>query len=95
MGKSSQGDILHIAGVRLRVTGSGNLKMSLRSLDDEVVEDLEPTVMQSATSREPFTLANYISQRGQIKVGTTGIDETFVISKIVIFTKLLYSDYPQ
>lgn len=92
---NSVGDILHVAGVRLRVTGSGNLKMSMRSLDDEVVVNLVPTAMLATTSKEPFTLTNYLNQRGQLKVGTTSFDNYFVISKMVIFTKPIYSGYPQ
>lgn len=92
---SSIGDILHIGGVRLRVVGDGDLKMSLRSLDDTLIVNLTPTIMVNTTNREPFTLSNYMNQRGQLKVGVTGFEESFVISKIVIFTKLIYSGYPQ
>ena len=95
MTTSSAGEILHVGGVRLRVVGSGSLQMSMRSLDDEVIVNLYPTILQTTTSKEPFTLTNYSNQRGQLKVGTVLFDEYFVVSKIVIFTKALYSGYPQ
>lgn len=93
--KSSQGDILHFAAARLRVTGSGTLKLSLHSLDDIKVVTMSSVIMASATNIEPLKLTNYTNQRGQLVGTTTGINEVFNISKIVIFVKTLYSGYPQ
>lgn len=96
MGKSSSSsDILHFGAVRLRVTGAGILEQSLRSLDDINIVNMSDLDMQAATNREPLTLTNYIDQRGQYKLGTVRINETFEISKIVIFVKQLYTGYPQ
>lgn len=93
--KSYDGSILHFAGTRLRVTGSGNLKLSLNSLQNVNVATLTPIPMADPTSREPVVLANFINQRGQLKFGTTVINEVFNISRIVIFVKPIWTGYPQ
>lgn len=87
-------NIIHVAGTRIRLTGSGNLKMQLQSLDNVQLLDLVPFVMQSTNSKEPFRLSNYVSQRCKIKVYTTEINEVFRINRIILFAKDLWKDYP-
>ena len=91
----SDGSILHFNAARLRVTGSGNLRLSFRSLDDVNVQTLTPLAMQATTNREPTVLANYIDQLGSLRFETTAINERFAISKIVIFVRPYGSGYPQ
>ena len=86
--QASGGEIIyHIAGVRLRVVGNGNLRMFFRSLDDVRSFTLLPLVMAAATDREPTRLGNFRSQRTQIELRTTEIDEWFNISKLIVFAK--------
>jgi len=96
MAKSSSGDLLHFNAIRMRVTGSGNLNLSLHSIDEASHSvDLTPIALQSATNRLPTILANFIDQYGQLEVGTTEISETFDIDKIIIFVRPSMSGYPQ
>lgn len=89
------GEILHFNAARLRVTGSGSLKLYLRSLD-EVKSSTLPTITMAATNNiEPTVLADYIDQMGYLEFGTTEINETFIVCKIVIFVKPVASGYPQ
>lgn len=92
---SFSGDILHFNAARLRITGSGTMRMTLSSLDDVNQFDLQDLTMQATTNREPTVLANYIDQRGRLEGYTQDIDETFTISRIVIFIKPIASSYPQ
>lgn len=87
-------EILHFAGVRMRVTGAGNLDLHFASLDNIDVQTLAPLVMSATTAREPTRLANFISQRGSLRVGTDVIDETFRINRIIVFAKPIWSQYP-
>lgn len=93
MGKAG-GDVLHCNAVRLRVIGSGNLLPSLWSLDNVRNVDLFPHPMSYTTNREPIVLANFNEQRIQLKVMTTQINETFMITKMVIFVKPVAEGYP-
>jgi hypothetical protein len=87
-------NILHFNAVRLRVTGVGNLKMEFISLDDMKIQELKPIPMLLKTDREPTRLANFISQRARFKVSLDHINERFVINRIIIYAKELYSSYP-
>jgi len=88
------GTIQHCNGVRMRLTGAGSLQMRLLSLDAIDAQTLVPFTMSATTQREPTRLANFKSQRMQLEVKTTIIDETFRISKIIIFSKSVESEFP-
>lgn len=93
--ESSGGEnISHFTAVRLRVTGSGSLKMRLLSLDEVRTSTLVPFTLTAATNRQPTRNCNFVEQRAQLEVKTTEIDETFRINRIILFVKELYSDYP-
>ena len=95
MAKNAGGEIIyHIAGVRLRVVGSGSLRMFFRSLDDIRSFTLLPLTMAATTDREPTRLGNFRSQRTQVELRTTDIDEWFQISKIIVFAKASGSSLP-
>jgi hypothetical protein len=91
----SIGEILHFNAIRYRVTGSGVLRSFLTSLDDVSSSTLPTITMASPSKIEPTILANFIEQRAKLELGTTAIDEVFVISKIVIFVRPIASGYPQ
>jgi len=93
LGSNSE-EILHFNGVRLRLTGTGNLDLQFLSLDNAYSQTLAPIVMSTAPGREPTRLANFIGQRGSLRISTDQIDETFRINKIVIFAKPLWTQYP-
>lgn len=86
-GKGGAEIIWHIAGVRLRLTGSGNLKMTLRTLDNTRQFTMLPLPMNPTTDKEPTRLGNIRSQRTQVEFKVTEIDEYFRISKMVVFAK--------
>jgi len=90
MARTSQGGgefVYHIAGVRLRVVGSGSLRLFYHSLDNVRNLTLLPLPLSSASAIEPTRLGNFRSQRTQLELKTDSIDEYFQISKIVIFAK--------
>lgn len=84
----------HIVGVRLRVTGSGNLQLSLTDYDDIQTQNLVDLPMQATTRIEPTRLANFQSQRIRLVGQTTEIDEYFDIHRIVIYAKPVAVEYP-
>jgi hypothetical protein len=84
----------HVVGVRLRVTGSGTLDLELSDLDDVQVQTLIPLTMASSARIEPTRLANFQSQRIRLSLGTTEINETFLIKRIIIYSKPVAVEYP-
>lgn len=87
-------EIVHFAGVRLRVTGSGNLDLTFFSLDNVDSQVLAPLVMSNTSAREPTRLANFISQRGMLKIGSDQIDEVFRVNRVILFVKPLWTSFP-
>lgn len=95
MAKVASGSIIHAVSMRLRVTGSGSLRGWLLSLNpDNDYYELPQITMQDPTAREPTVLANYSSQRMQLELRTLSIDESFYISKVVVFVKPVAESYP-
>lgn len=86
--------IYHVAGVRLRVIGSGSLRMFFHSLDSIRSFTLLPLSMSSTNDKEPTRLGNFRSQRIQLELKTDAIDEYFQISKIIIFAKTSATSLP-
>src|SRR6187399_3003721 len=91
---SSGESISHYAAIRVRVTGTGNLKMSVSSLDDVRSKTLVPFVMQPLNRIIPTRLVNFTEQRASFELKTTEIDEKFRINRIVIFTREVFTSYP-
>lgn len=96
MAKSSfDGALIHFGAVRMRVVGTGNLTLSLNSLDSIHVSNLPNIAMVTTTNRQPTVLSNYTDQMGALEFRTTEINERFTISKIVIFIQPVFTGYPQ
>jgi len=92
--KSSSEAIIHSAAIRMRVTGIGNLRLFLHSLDDVKNSQLKPIPMEVKTNREPTVLSNFNEQRIQLHLITFALGEVFNISKIIMFVKPVATDYP-
>lgn len=87
-------NILHCTGVRLRVVGSGNLDMTLYSLDSARTFPMMALPMTPTNERELTRLGNFRSQRIQLGFSVDVIDEYFKISKIIFFAKPSATSYP-
>jgi hypothetical protein len=90
----SQHNIIHYAGIRVRVNGVGNLRATFLNLDQNDSQSLVPLVMQQGGGIEILRLANYKTQRALLKIETTSIDEIFKINRIIVYAKPLWSSYP-
>lgn len=87
--------LLHFCAHRIRVVGSGNLLSQLYDLDSQTSQVLKPIIMASSTEDEPDTLTNFKSQRVMLRISTAVIDEVFTITRMLIFAKKLWSEYPR
>lgn len=91
---SSGENISHFAAIRVRANGTGNLQMTVYSLDDVRSKTLVPFVMQTTTRIVPTRLVNFMEQRAAFELKTTEMDEVFRINRIVIFMKEVFTSYP-
>ena len=90
----SQEDLIHINAIRFRVQGSGSLQLRLIGLDSRLSQTLSPLTMETLPGREPQRLANFTNQRVQFELKTTEINEYFIINRIIVFAKPIWSEYP-
>lgn len=88
-------NIIHFGSVRIRVEGSGNLLQRLLSLSAVYQNVLTPVVMSSSTNRFSSTLSNFNEQKAQLELKIEVIDEWFEIGSIIIYTKPIYTGFPQ
>ena len=95
--RSSKGEevVNHYGAVRLRVNGSASLQLTLFSLDETQSNVLVPVPIVSLTNVEPNRLSNFTQQRAKLMIKTTGLGETFQISKIIIFVKPVAKSFPE
>lgn len=92
---SSEGQIYHCVGIRLRATGSASLKLRLLSRNQVRTSTLMPLDVIPVNDRELDRRANFKQQSMQLELVTTGINEYFLISKITFFVKVSANSYPQ
>lgn len=86
--------ISHFNGVKVRVNGTGSLKLKLFSLDDQRYEELADIQMSERTNIIPTTLANFVEQRCSLEIKTLNINDYFRINRIIIYSKFFASEYP-
>jgi hypothetical protein len=84
----------HVVGVRMRVTGAGELQMALEGLDNVLNQTLVPFTLQATNRIEPTRLSNFQSQRIRLSLLTTEVDEHFLIRRIIIYAKPVATEYP-
>lgn len=84
----------HVVGVRLRLTGAGNLQHRLSGLDDVLQQTLVPMPMTATARIEPTRLANLQGQRIRYELFTDQLNETFLIRRIIIYAKAVAVEYP-
>ncbi len=87
-------NILHFGAIRLRITGIGNVKLRMQSLDNVVVQELTPIVMTTSTNIEPTRLCNFKQQRAKVKIYTDEFGEFMKVNRAIYFVKELYTSYP-
>lgn len=88
-------DVLHYTGTRMRVTGQGLLHQVFQSLDYVHTELFGDLTLVTAGNLNPFSLANFIDQQCSLRVYTTTLNDFMNVSQIIVFSKQLFTGYPQ
>lgn len=87
--------INHFNAVRLRVVGSGNLRMTLQSYDEVFETELTPIPMEQTTNKTPTQLTNFTQQTAKLRIETTEKDEIFNIGWILVYVKSVGTEFPR
>ncbi len=94
-GSASEEIINHFGAVRLRVTGSASLRLKLFSFDEVKQNVLSPLILATKTNIEPNRLSNFTQQRAKLEIRTTEINESFQISKVIVFVRPVAKSFPE
>jgi hypothetical protein len=92
--QSSGESISHFTAIRIRINGTGNLRLAVYSLDDVESQTLVPIVLATATKIIPTRLCNFTQHRAAFELKTTAINEKFRVNRIIIFSKELWTSWP-
>lgn len=98
MANAIVGNIVHAAGVRYRVKGSGQLRSRLYNMSEDVAEmrysDLDNIDLSAGAARQKTILANFQDQGIQLSFRTIHINETINVTSIICFVKPVAESYP-
>jgi hypothetical protein len=87
-------NIIHFGALRLVLIGEGNLQLNTYGLNDVLISSLRDVVLSPSTDVEPTRLMNIKKQRMSFEFKVTEINEWFIINKLIIYTKPIYSQGP-
>lgn len=89
-------NISHYTGSRMRVTGAGLLGQIFQSLDTLNTAQLVDITLSALNNVSPFTISNFVDQHAALRVFQYGtIDDYMNVSKLIIFPRAIFTDYPQ
>jgi len=92
--QSSGESTSHFASLRVRVDGTGFLRLAVYSIGELNSKVMVPFTMAPKNRYSPTRIVNFVEQRATFELKTTGFNEKFRINRIVIFSKELYKSYP-
>lgn len=64
-------------------------------LDEQDFTELADVMMSERTGIQPFTLANFVSQRVSLELKTVSINDHMRINRIILYSKFFATDVPQ
>lgn len=87
-------NIIHVASIRLRIVGVGNLIPTLYGFDKIYSTTLASISLSATNAKIATRLANFNSQGVILRIETQQIDEQMKVNDITVFVKPIYSEYP-
>lgn len=91
----SKGEVFHHGGIRLRAYGSGNLRLTVTSLDGGQVYNLPGIPLTIAPGIYPMRTFNAQSEKITIRGVLQNADEYLTITKMWVFVRQLWLTRPQ
>jgi|SRR6187399_38200 len=92
--QSSGESTSHFASLRVRVDGTGLLRLAVYSLGEIQSKLMVPFTMAPKNRYSPTRIVNFVEQRATFELKTITIKEKFRINRIIVFSKELYKSYP-
>lgn len=87
--------VYHYTGARMRIRGSGNLKITLSSIDDALVVTAPDLTLNLAPGKPLYRGWNFTSERCAVKLRMTGPGDYFSLTHFSLFYKQLWATRPE
>lgn len=95
MAKTSNAVLVnHLGRLRLRVRGSGSLKLAAYTFDDVKSKTIAPITLEESPYKYPTKPANFRQMKMQIELKTTSINEWVEFYEIIPFIKPVATGFP-
>ena len=95
--RTSGGELIvnHYGAIRLTVTGTGNLRPTFYGLDKKISFTALPIPLPATTDIEFNRITNFTRQRASLVLTTTGFQEWFSITRLVVFVRPVAKSLPE
>jgi hypothetical protein len=91
----SGGDnITHFAGIRLRITGEGDLQARFIGLDEVETHNLVEIPLSLTSRTSLLRLGNFVNQQAQLELSMSELDDNFRCNRIIIYARTLWMEVP-
>jgi hypothetical protein len=91
---AQEDNIQHMAAVRVRYRGHGNLNLRVYSMGGVRTKILVPVAMQDVSRIAPTRIVNFTEQRIALELKTTNMDDYMRVNRITVFLKEVGTSYP-
>lgn len=88
-------NILHGAGIRVRVVGSGNLRSAMVGYDNIILNQMADVSLSATNARKVDRLGNIVSQGIKWRLHQDGtVGDFFRVNDVTTYVKQIFSQYP-
>lgn len=88
-------NVLHGGGIRVRVTGSGNLRSAMVGFDNLIVNQMVDVPLAATNSRKVDRLGNIISQGIKWRLHQDGtVGDYMRVNDVTVYIKQIWTQYP-
>lgn len=89
------GNILHGAGIRVRVVGVGVLHSGMAGFHGTITNTLADVTLSTTNARKIDRLGNIVSQAIKWQLSQNGVVGDYTrVNDVTVFVKQIYSQYP-
>lgn len=88
------GQVYQIGGLRSRIKGSGVLNISISGIDNAVTVNVPSWTLTTAPGADYARQCDFTGERGSVQFSMSGAGEYFILTRLAIFAKAVWSERP-
>jgi len=91
---SPEGRICHFAKIQFRVTGAGNLLITINGQDGVLPATINPLALSTAPGRDLFRLLNLTNEKMAVQIGTNAVNHGWYLNRIIVHAQEIWEERP-